>query len=107
MRTMRIKQRFFDLIKSGRKPLEVRVGYDAINRIRSGERISLVTHTSSLVVRVDAIRRYDNFEAMLAKEPFQKIAPDVSSQAELLALLRNIYPTHKERLGVVVLELGK
>ncbi|MFZ3031846.1 MAG: GNAT family N-acetyltransferase [Candidatus Moraniibacteriota bacterium] len=105
MRTMRIKQRFFDLINSGKKPLEVRVGYDAINRIRAGERISLVTHTSSLNVRVDAIRRYSSFEAMLANEPFRKIAPDVSSEAELLTLLKNIYPPHKEKLGVVVLEL--
>lgn len=107
MRTLRIKQRFFDLIKSGKKPLEVRVGYDTINRIQVGERISLVTHTSSLTVRVNDIRRYDSFEMMLTKEPFKEIAPDVSSQAELLALLKNIYPAEKESLGVVVLELEK
>ena len=32
MRTMRIKQRFFDLIQSNKKTHEVRVGYDSINQ---------------------------------------------------------------------------
>lgn len=107
MKTLRIKQRFFNLIQSGKKTLEVRVGYDVINRIQTGERISLVTHTSNLDVRVNAIRRYKSFDMMLEKEPFEKIAPDVSSQAELLGLLKNIYPAHKEGLGVVVLELTR
>ena len=107
MRTMRIKQRFFDLIQSGKKTLEVRVGYDAINRIQVGESINLVTHTSNLNVRVNAIRRYNSFDSMLVKEPFNEIAPDVVSQAELLVLLKNIYPASKEKLGVVVLELLK
>lgn len=107
MRTMRIKQRFFDLIKSGKKPLEVRVGYDSIKRIKAGEQINLETHTSRLVVRIGAVRSYDSFEAMLEKEPFQKIAPDVSSEAELLDLLKRIYPPNKEALGVIIFELTK
>lgn len=107
MRTMRIKQRFFDLIKSGKKLLEVRVGYDSIKRIKAGEWVNLETHTSKLTVRIAAVRNYDSFEAMLKKEPFEKIAPDVSSEAELLDLLRRIYPPNKEALGIIVLELAK
>lgn len=107
MRSMRIKQRFFDLIRSGKKSLEVRVGYDSINRIRAGEQINLMTHTSSVTVKVRAIRRYKTFEEMLSREPFDKIAPDVSSERELLSLLKKIYPSRKEALGVVVLELER
>lgn len=68
MRTMRIKQRFFDLIQSGKKTLEGRVGYDAINRIQIGERIRLVSHTGSFDVKVVDIRRYRTFEEMLGVE---------------------------------------
>lgn len=107
MRTMRIKQRFFDLIKSGKKPLEVRVGYDSIKRIKAGEQINLETHTSRLTVRVGAVRQYGSFEAMLENEPYQKIAPDVPSRGELLDLLKRIYPPNKEALGVIVLDLVK
>lgn len=107
MRTMRIKQRFFDLIMSEKKTLEVRVGYDSIKRIKAGERVNLQTHTSKLAVKITAVRKYDSFEAMLENEPFERIAPDVSSKKDLLGLLERIYPPHKEALGVIVLEIAK
>lgn len=105
MRTMRVKQRFYDLISSGRKSLEVRVGYPSINRITAGEQINLLSNTSSLVVRVREVRQYATFELMLREEPFAEIAPDAGSNSEVLALLQRIYPREKEQLGVVVLAL--
>jgi len=107
MRNMRVKKRFFDMIKEGRKNLEVRVGYETINRIQPGERIQLSTHLSSFNVQVKGIRRYKTFEEMLDKEPFERIAPEASSREDVLSLLKAIYPSEKERLGVVVLELIK
>lgn len=105
MRTMRTKKRFLELIRSNKKNLEVRVGYDTINRIQVGERIKLMSHASSLDVRVNAIRRYKTFEAMLEKESYKRIAPDLSSKHETLSLFKSIYHSKKEKLGVVVLEL--
>lgn len=104
MRTMRVKRRFYDLIKSGKKTLEVRVGYDSINRIQVGERIRLMTHTGSFDVKVNDIRRYQTFDAMIAVEPWERIAPDSKSRDEVFALLKQIYPAQKEKLGVVVFE---
>lgn len=107
MRTMRVKKRFYDLIESGQKDLEVRVGYDSIQRIKVGEQIELLTHTDRLLLRVNAIRRYQTFAEMLSVEPWQRIAPDSRSGPEVLSLLQRIYPADKERLGVVVLEFVK
>ena len=104
---MRVKKRFYDLIYSGKKTLEVRVGYETINRIKAGERIRLMTHTESFDVKVNAIRRYKTFENMLTIEPYDRIAPDSKSSDEVLGLLKQIYPAHKEKLGVVVLEFVK
>ena len=106
MREMRVKPRFINLIRSGRKPLEVRVGYDTINRIQVGERIRFVSHESMLDVRVNAVRRYPSIVALLEREPWEKIAPDLSSKEEVLRLLRGIYPPEKEKLGMVVLEIA-
>ncbi|MFO0704556.1 MAG: GNAT family N-acetyltransferase [Candidatus Andersenbacteria bacterium] len=106
MRNMRVKERFFNLIRSGKKNLEVRVGYDTINRIQVGERIQLVTHTSNFFVKVTDIRRYPTFEEMLIVEPWERIVPDARSQQDVLSLLKQIYPQTKEKLGVVVLEFG-
>lgn len=107
MRTMRIKQRFYNLIYSGKKTLEVRVGYDTINRIQTGEHIRLVTHTGSFEVRVGSIRKYRTFEEMLGIELWERIAPDSRSKEEVLSLLKQIYPKNKENLGVIVLEFAK
>jgi ASC-1-like (ASCH) protein/ribosomal protein S18 acetylase RimI-like enzyme len=105
MRDMRVKPRFINLIRSGRKTLEVRVGYDNINRIQVGEYIKFVSHESTLDVRVNAIRRYQSIELLLDKEPWEKIAPDLSSKEAVLQLLRQIYPPEKQKLGMVVLEI--
>ncbi len=107
MRTMRIKQRFYDFIFSGKKPLEVRVGYSAINSIQVGEHIRLMTSTESSEVKVKDIRRYKTFEEMLKEETWSSIVPDAKSCEEVFFLLKQIYPPQKEKLGVVVFDFTK
>lgn len=107
MKTIRIKRRFYDLIRAGKKRLEVRVGYDSINRIRTGESITLVTHTDSCVIKVQEVRKYPDFKSMLTVEPWEAIVPDANSKEEVLSLLQQIYPPFKEKLGVVVLEFPR
>jgi len=106
MRTMRVKRRFFNLIKSGTKTLEVRIRYRTIDRIQAGETISLVTHNESMRVKIKDARRYRSFEQMLRQEPWEKIAPESNSKEEVLSLLKQIYPYHKEKLGIVVFEFS-
>ncbi|KKR21150.1 MAG: GCN5-related N-acetyltransferase [Parcubacteria group bacterium GW2011_GWE2_39_37] len=105
MKTMRVKKRFYDLIQSGKKDIEVRVGYDSIKRIKNGEHIQLISHTAHLNVRVNAIHHYPSFETMLDNEPYNRIAPDASTREEVLSLLKAIYPPEKEKLGVIAFEL--
>lgn len=107
VRKMRIKRPYYDAIMSGRKTLEVRVGYDNIKRLKAGEMLQLETGHTSGVVRIKSIRIYDNFADMLATEPWREIVPQVNSEAEAVRLLREIYPVHKERLGVHVIEVEK
>lgn len=104
MRSMRVKQQFLDFIRDGSKTLEVRVGYDAIRTIQPGERIRLESRADSYIVRVKDVRTYPTFENMLGAEAAERIAPG-QSKPEVLKLLREIYPPHREKLGVVVLEL--
>lgn len=92
---------------SGRKTPEVRVGYDSIRRLKSGEQLQLETGHTSGVVWIKSIRIYDSFVDMLTIEPWSEIVPQVSTESEALELLRGIYPPHKERLGVHVIEIEK
>jgi ASC-1-like (ASCH) protein len=104
VRTMRVKNRFFEHIFSERKSLEIRVAYPNMKTIRAGENIQLLTGSAAGVIRVRAVRNYGNFESMLSAEAADRIVPDMN-QAQVLALLRDIYPPEKERLGVVVLDI--
>ncbi len=107
VRKLRIKRPYYDAIMAGRKTLEVRVGYDNIKKLAAGELLQLETGRTSGVVRIKAIRIYRDFADMLANEEWREIVPQVNSEQEALALLRDIYPAHKEKLGVHVLNIEK
>lgn len=103
MKTMRVKRQYFDAILSGKKPLEVRVGYDNIKRIKDGDKIRLECGKTHGIVQVIAVRIYDTFDDMLANEDVAHIVPENPQNA--LQVLRSIYPRDKEALGVHVLQL--
>jgi len=105
VRKMRIKRPYYDEIMAGRKTLEVRVGYNNIKRLNAGDLLQLETGQTSGVVRIKAIRVYQNFEDMLSTELWREIVPQVNSQYDALMLLRGIYPTNKEKLGIYVLQI--
>jgi len=98
---MWIKRRFFDLILSGEKTLEVRVLYPNLRSIQKGELVNL---NNQATIRIRDVRKYSTFEEMLSKEEASRIVPG-SNREELLSLLKSLYPPHKEQLGVLVLEV--
>lgn len=104
MKTIRLKQKYLNYIRSGKKTLEVRVAYSHIRDLRKNENIEFLSRDDTLVARINDIRSYPSFDAMLATEDHRRIVPDLEKPA-VLDLLRTIYPTAKERLGVVVLEV--
>lgn len=104
MRTMRVKMKFFRLIMAGTKSLEVRVAYSNLQSIVPESQIKLVSGNDQGVIRVVAVRKYADFESMLAQESAEHIVPGMSAP-DVLRLLREIYPPHKEVLGVLVLQI--
>ncbi len=107
VRKMRIKRPYFDAIMSGKKTLEVRVGYDSIKRLTAGDLLQLETSCTSGIVRIKSIRVYRDFTDMLTTESWQMIVPQVNTREDALKLLREIYPSNKELLGIYVLEIYK
>ena len=61
----------------------------------------------NIVIRETRNSDFAWVENMLTIEPYDRIAPDSKSSDEVLGLLKQIYPAHKEKLGVVVLEFVK
>jgi HAD superfamily hydrolase (TIGR01549 family) len=101
-KTLWIRETYLAQILAGRKTIEVRVGYDNIRRLEPGDRLRLNDRHLADVRRV---AHYPHFEALLAAEAPDAIAPGVPPD-ELLATLRDIYPPEKESLGAVALEVA-
>lgn len=103
--SLRIKKQYYHLIDTGKKTLEVRVGYPQILKIKKGDTVTFDDYSKQPfdVVRVT---RYEDFPEMLDTEDSQKIIPGVSKY-KALEMLQEIYPEDKEALGVYVIELSK
>lgn len=101
-KTLWIREPYLAQILSGRKTIEVRVGYRNILRLAPGDCLRL---NDEYVVIIHRIGRYADFEELIAHEDPAAIAPDLPAK-ELLDALREIYPPDKESLGTVALEVG-
>lgn len=98
VRTMRIYRRFYNMIERDEKRIEVRVAYPSMRNIRAGDVINV--SCDRIVTRVAS---YATFKEMMDSEDPTKINPHKSA-VEQLDEIRQIFPPHKERIGVLVFE---
>ncbi len=104
VKTLWIKDEYLQHILSGRKTVEVRVAYSNISRLEPGDTLVLNDQYPYMIVDV---RRYPDFNALVAAEDPAAIAPDLPGREALLAACRAIYPPEKEALGAVALEIAQ
>ena len=100
-KTLWIKEEYLQQIREGRKTVEVRVAYENISRLQTGDRLLLNEQYPYTICRIG---RYDDFAALLAQEDPAAIAPDTAPD-KLLEQIRAIYPAEKEALGAIALEI--
>ncbi|MFJ4791774.1 ASCH domain-containing protein [Kitasatospora purpeofusca] len=94
------------LVASGAKTVEVRTASPAKNLIRPGDRIDFHTdHDRPVSCEVTRVARYPDFAALLNAEDPAAINPD-SDRHGILAALRGIYPSAKENLGALAIEIA-
>ena len=103
LKTLWVKDEYLQQILVGRKTVEVRVAYSNITRLEPGDVLWLNERHRYVLT---AIRRYQDFAALVAAENPTAIAPDLADREALLAACRAIYPPDKEALGVVALEIA-
>lgn len=99
---MGIYKRYFDLITTGRKIVEVRVNDSSRKKIKVGSLIRFRCQGDQVLTRVTRVARYASFEEMFDHEPVASVNP-LATRAEQLANIRQIYPPEREALGVVAI----
>jgi ASC-1-like (ASCH) protein len=91
-KTLWIKEPYLEEILSGRKKIEVRVGYSNITRLQPGDRLML---NDLYPYRLHAICSYPSFEALLESENPAVIAPDLSRENCSPRCTSSIHPKRK------------
>lgn len=107
-RNLHIRKPYFDLIASGTKTVEVRVGYASMRKIKADQELTFVSGEERLRVRVVRVAEYGSFELMLNHEDPIAIGGALGGDRErLLEAIRAIYPPEKERLGALAIHIEK
>ncbi len=101
-KTLWIREEYLRHILDGRKTIEIRVAYENITRLVTGDVLLLNDAHAFVITRV---ARYANFQELLAHEGAAKFAPDVSPE-KIRDVLRAVYPPEKEAMGVVAFEIA-
>ena len=102
-----VKQEFLEMIKYGRKTVEVRIAYPDLDGISAGDHIRFRSRRDEVIVRVKAIRRYKSISEVIQNENTAKIAPQVPL-AHLRQLARQLFSeSHIKIHGLIVIEFEK
>jgi ASC-1-like (ASCH) protein len=105
-REINIRKEYLKLIIDGVKTVEVRVGYPRMRSIQPGQELTFVSGDQKVPTTVKRVTEYPSFEEMLDRKDARSIGGDLGESREnLLAVIRNIYPPEKERLGVLAIEI--
>ena len=106
LKQMWIKRPYFQLIKSGQKTLEGRIGYPSMRRVEKGETVLLKTGGDEIKIKIIDIRKYNDFQDALKHEDISRLLPGVKPENALEAYER-IYPEWKVKQygGVLIFEL--
>ncbi|MFF3728997.1 ASCH domain-containing protein [Streptomyces sp. NPDC002476] len=104
---LNIRKPYFNLIATGAKTIEVRVGYGKIRKMAAGDTLRFNSGDDTLTTRITALNEYNSFEEMLDAEDNTVIGEPGTTRDELLAACRGIYPPEKEALGVFAIHLNR
>jgi ASC-1-like (ASCH) protein len=105
-REMPIYKRYFDLIASGKKTVEVRVAYPSNKRLVPGQLLKFTCRGEECLTRITKIGHYTSFDEMFDHENVSSVNP-TATRVEQLANIRLIYPAEKEALGVIAIHVER
>ncbi|MFE5559845.1 ASCH domain-containing protein [Streptomyces sp. NPDC056544] len=99
-------RKYFDLVVSGAKSIEVRVKHPHLENMSAGARIVFAVKESVDRCTVDVVRvtEYTPFEALLDGEGAANVNPTASREQQL-SNIRGIYGPEKEALGALTIEI--
>ena len=109
MYIMKLKEEFFDQVKSGKKIYEVRLYDEKRQKICVGDTIifkKMPDLIDGVVTRVVDVKRFETFEQMAQTLSLSSVGFDKKNAAQVSRFYRSIYGKEDEKkYGVVVFKL--
>lgn len=106
VRELNLYRQYFDLVAAGTKTIEVRVKYPHLADLAAGDtiRFRIKGTDKTCEVKVVRVTEYADFEALLDGEGAASVNP-TATRDEQLANIRAIYPSEKEALGTLAIQI--
>jgi len=108
---MKIQPKYFEAIQNGTKIYEIRLNDEKRKLIQKGDTIEFLKEpdkVETLIVDVEGVLYFKNFEEMLEKIQVSKLAPADISKIELLQDLESYYSKEKQKeYGVVAIQVKR
>ncbi|MEV5977255.1 ASCH domain-containing protein [Streptomyces sp. NPDC052114] len=103
---LNLYRKYFDLVATGAKTIEVRVKYPHLEDLAPGDiiRFRIKGTDEACEVHVKRVTEYSDFEALLTGEGPANVNPTAAHDVQL-ASIRAIYPPEKEALGALAIEI--
>ncbi|AIF69327.1 isomerase [Palaeococcus pacificus DY20341] len=96
-----VRDEYLEMIKSGKKVIEVRVAYPQFKGMKPKDKILFNNLVPAEVIWV---KQYETFKQVLREEKIEKIFPDKPSFEEAVKRFHGMYPKWKEnRYGVLAI----
>ena len=109
MHMLNVKQKYYDMLKSGRKTIELRLYDDKRKLIKVGDRIEFRCaddKTDAFLAEVVDLHRAEDFVCLCQKIECQKAG--FSSDEELIKVLKEFYDNKRQKeFGVVGIEIKR
>lgn len=109
MLKLNVKQKYYDMLKSSKKTIELRLYDDKRKLIKVGDRIEFRCtddQTDTFLAEVIELHRAEDFARLCQKIECQKAG--FSSDEELINVLREFYDDERQKeYGVVGIEIKK
>ena len=104
---MRVQEKYFNLLKSGRKTIELRLFDEKRQKIKIGDIIEFSNAANAkdtFFAQVINLHKAPDFISLCSKISIRKIG--FSSQDELLKTLEEFYPSQRQKeFGVIGIEI--
>ena len=109
--TMKLKEQYFNYIKYGTKEYEIRLNDEKRRNIKSGDYIEFQKEPfleEKMLIMVDDILRYDNFDKLLNNINIVFLADSSITKKQVNKDLEKFYPIEKQKkYGIVAIKLKK